>query len=407
MDEVLERCCGLDVHRDSVVGCLRTPGKKELRTFRATTDGLREMARWLQEADCWDVAMESTGVYWKPVYNVLELAGIRAIVVNARHMKAVPGKKTDMKDAEWISDLFKHGLLRGSFVPDRPQRELRELVRLRSAYVRERTRDVNRLQKTLEGANIKLRGVAVSDVLGVSGRAMVEAMVAGDTDPEVIASKVKTKLKASTEDIIRAVDGLMGEHQRQLIRIQISHIDDLNRHIAELEAEIDQRMLPFQEMIDRIDAMPGFGKIGAQEVIAAIGTDMSQFPTEHHLSSWAKVCPSMNVSAGKRGPAATGQGNPDLRRTLIEAAWASTRRKEDNYFKSQYHHLKPRLGANKAIVAVAHSMLVTIYYLLKTGQPYRDLGGSYLDERNKETAIRQAVRRLEKLGQKVILVPAA
>jgi transposase len=407
MDVLHKRCCGLDVHKDTVVACLVTPEGKERRTFRTTTSQLRLLVEWLKESDCWHVAMESTGVYWKPVYNLFELAGINAMVVNARHMKAVPGRKTDVKDAEWICDLLQHGLLRGSFIPDRSQRELQELIRYRTGLVRERTREVNRIQKSLEGANLKIKGTAVSDVLGVSARSMIEAIIAGESDPVAIAGQVRTQLKATPEAVAEAVEGLVGEHQRYLLKLQFDHVDFLNGKISEIEAQIDKRMRPFEKQLAEIDKLPGFGRVSAQEVVASIGVDMAQFPSANHLSSWAKVCPGSNESAGKRGQTSTGKGNPYLRRTLVEAAWASVRCKKPNYFKSQYYHLKPRIGKHKAIIAVAHSMLVTIYHLLKTGKPYEELGGSYFDDRNKEAAIRQAVRRLERLGKHVVLLPAA
>jgi transposase len=406
MDVVHERCCGLDVHKGTVVVCLMTPQGKQVKTFRTTTEQLRQLVQWMQAEDCWHAAMESTGVYWKPIYNILELSGIEAIVVNARHMKALPGRKTDVRDAEWICDLFRHGLVRGSFVPERPQRELQELVRFRTALIRERTREVNRIQKVLEGANIKLKGTAVSDVLGLSGRAMLQAMIDGETDPDAISARVRTKLKASPEDIRAAVDGLMGAHQRFMLKAQLEHVDSLNRQIAELDEEIARRTRPFQEQMVKLDAIPGIGRVGAQAVIASIGVDMSKFPTARHLASWAKLCPGMNESAGHRGSTSTGRCKMYLRSILIEAAWASIRAKP-NYYRSQYYHLRSRLGPNKAIVAVAHSMLMTIYSILDTGNPYDDLGSNYFDERRTEAAIRQAVRRIERLGMRVTVEPAA
>jgi transposase len=401
MDVVHERCCGLDVHKDTVVACLLEPEAKQIRSFRTTTDQLREMVFWLTASDCWHVAMESTGVYWKPVLNILELAGIEAIVVNASHMKAVPGRKTDVKDAEWIADLFQHGLLRGSFIPDRPQRELRELVRYRKSLISDRTREVNRVQKVLEGANIKLIGTGASDVMGVSARAMIEAMIAGETDPDVIVSHVKTHLKASPEDIKRSVDGLVGSHQRFLLQAQLKHIDHLNEEIAQIDAVVKERMAPFMSQVEALDTLPGIGTVGAQETIAAIGVDMTRFPTANHLASWASLCPGMNESAGKRKSASTGKGG-DLRTTLIQAAWAAVRAKK-NYYRSQYYHLRGRLGAKKAIVAVAHSLLVAIYHILRHGTTYRELGADYFDERHKEARIRQHVRAIQRLGSKVII----
>jgi transposase len=388
------------------VACLLTPEGKQVRTFRTTTDQLRRLVTWLREEDCWHAAMESTGVYWRPIVNVLELGGLEATLVNARHMKALPGRKTDVRDAEWIADLFKHGLLKRSYVPDRTQRELQELVRFRTALIRERTRETNRIQKVLEGANIKLKGTAVSDVLGLSAREMLQAMIDGETNPDVIAGKVRTKLKATPEEVRAAVDGLIGPHQRFMLRAQLAHIDSLNRQIAELDEEIGRRTDPFEEQMGKLDALPGIGRVGAQVVVASIGVDMSNFPSARHLASWAKLCPGMNESAGKRGPSKTGRSKLYFRSILIEAAWAAVRSK-DNYYRSQYYHLRPRLGPNKAIVAVAHSMLVTIHGILSTNNDYVDLGANYFDERRKEAAIRQYVRRIEKLGQRVTLTPAA
>jgi transposase len=401
MEVVHNCCCGLDVHKDTIVACLLKPRGREIRTFRTTTDQLREMVFWLTEADCWHVAMESTGVYWKPVFNILELAEIDAMVVNAAHMKALPGRKTDVKDAEWIADLFRHGLLKGSFIPDRPQRELRELVRYRRSLLSDRTREVNRVQKVLEGANIKLKGTGASDVMGVSARAMIEAMIAGETDPDVIVSHVKTHLKASPEDIKRAVDGLVGPHQRALLQAQLKHIDHLNEQIAEIDALVKERMATFVSQMEALDTLPGIGTVGAQEIIASIGVDMTRFPSANHLASWASLCPGMNESAGKRKSASIGKGG-DLRTTLIQAAWGAVRARA-NYYRSQYYHLRGRLGAKKAIVAVAHSMLIAIYHILRHGTTYRELGANYFDERHKEARIRQHVRAIERLGPKVIL----
>ena len=400
-----ERCCGLDVHKDSVVACVLTPGHKEVRTFSTFTHDLRALADWLREQGVTHVAMESTGVFWKPIYNLLEETDLELLVVNAHHVKAVPGRKTDVKDAEWLADLLQHGLLKPSFIPDRAQRELQELVRYRRSLVQERAREANRIQKILEGANIKL-GSVLSNVLGVSGRAMLQALGAGTTDPEALAGLAAARLEASPDELRAALAGSIGPHQQRLLRAQLEHVAFLDQEVAALEAEIEARLRPFEEQVQRLDTIPGVSRLGAQEIVAAIGTDMSRFPSAAHLASWAKLCPGTKESAGKRQPAGTGKGNPFLRATLTESAWGATR-KRDNYLRAQYYRLVPRRGKKKAIVAVAHSILVIAYYLLRDGTEYHDLGAHYFDQRTKEATTRRAVRRLEGLGYAVTLAPAA
>jgi transposase len=396
MEVVYQRCCGLDVHKQTVVACVLTPRSREIRTFGTMTEDLLALVRWLQEAGCQQVAMESTGSYWKPIYNLLEAAGIPAMVVNARHMKAVKGRKTDIKDAEWIADLLRHGLLQPSFIPDRAQRELRELVQYRRSLIQERAREVNRLQKVLEGANIKLASV-IRDVTGVAGRAMLAALIAGATDPEAIAAEAKTNLKATPEQLRRAVQGRMGEHQRQLLGQQLTHIDFLAEQIATLDAEIAERLRPFEDELRRLDAIPGIDVRGAQEILAWIGTDMSRFPTERHLASWAKVCPGNNQSGGKRHPGSIGKVTLPLRTTLIEAAYGASH-KRDCYLAAQFWRLVPRKGKKRAAMAVAHSILVIAYHILKDGTEYQELGGNYFEQRRKEATVRRLLQRLESLG---------
>ena len=404
MDVVHTRCCGLDVHKRTVVACLMAEREKETRTFRTTTEQLRRLAIWLNQADCTTVAMESTGVYWKPVYNVLELSGMELLVVNARHIKAVPGRKTDVKDAEWICDLLRHGLLQGSFIPERPHRELQELVHYRRALVDERNREVNRIHKVLQGANIKLSD-AVTDVMGVSGRAMLDALAAGVTEPDAIVGQVRTHLKADRNEIRVCVEGMMGAHQQLLLTTQLQQVDSLRRKILKVNADIETRMRPVESVINRLDTIPGVGRITAQEIVAAIGTDMSRFPSSGHLASWAKLCPGTNESAGKRRAARTGKGNRYLRSALTEAAQSAARSK-DTYLRSQYYRLKSKRGANKATIAVAHTILVIAYHIIKDGTEYQDLGANHLDERRSDIVTRQLVRRLRKLGHKVTLEPA-
>lgn len=405
MQVVYERCCGLDVHKKTVVACVLTPEGKEVRTFGTMTSDLLALVDWVVEHRCTVVAMESTGVYWKPIYNLLESSELRLLVVNAKHMKAVPGRKTDVKDAEWITDLLRHGLLRPSFIPERPQRELQELVHYRRSLIAERSREANRIQKVLEGANIKLSSV-ISDVLGTSGRAMLDALVRGEDDPVVLAEQRASVLRATPEQLQAALQGVVGSHQRFMLALELEHIDALTAHLARLDAEIDERLRPFAEAVDRLDTIPGVGHRTAQEIVAAIGTDMSRFSTHRHLASWAKLCPGTNESAGKRQPASIGKGNPHLRSALIEAAKGAARTK-DCYLAAQYHRLAARRGGKRATVALAHSILVIAYHILKEGTTYSDLGHNYFDERDQDLVIRRAVKRIEQLGKQVTVHDAA
>jgi transposase len=404
MEVIHERCCGLDVHKKTVVACVITPQGKETRTFSTMTQGLLEMADWLVERGVTHAAMESTGVFWKPIYNLLEGLDLTLLLVNARHIKAVPGRKTDVKDAEWIADLLRHGLLRGSFIPDRPQRELRELVRYRRNLIRQRAQVVNRIQQVLEGANIKLSSVA-TDITGASGRAMLEALAEGDADPQAVAALAKGRLRNKVSELGEALRGLMGPHQRLLLQSQLRHLDFLAQEIEQLDQEVGQRMGPFEEAIQVADAVPGIGRRAAEEILAETGVDMSRFPTEAHISSWAGVSPGNNESAGKRKSGRTGHGNPWLRSALVEAAWAAARTK-GSYLSAQYHRLAARRGAKRAILAVAHSILVIIYHLLRDGTTYQDLGSTYFDQRNAQAVLRRSVRRLEGLGYRVTLEAA-
>jgi transposase len=405
MDVLYERCAGLDVHRDTVVACLITPEGRELRTFGTMTEDLLGLADWLVSRRVSHVAMESTGVYWKPVYNLLEGTGIELLVVNARHIKAVPGRKTDVRDAEWIADLLRHGLVRGSFIPDRPQRELRELVRYRKRLVEERGREAQRLHKTLEGANVKLGAVA-SDILGVSGRAMLTAIVEGRDDPEALASLARGRLRDRHARLAAALRGLIGPHQRRLLASQLRHVDFLDAEIADLSAEIEERMRPFEPAIELAATTPGIGRRSAEAILAEIGTDMGRFPSDRHLASWARMCPGMDESAGKRGSGATGPGNRWLRSALIEAAHSAARTKH-TYLAAQYRRLAGRRGANRAAVAVGHTILVALYHMLRDGIGYEDLGATWFDERDRRATVRHAVRRLEALGYRVTLDSAA
>ena len=324
MELIYSRCCGLDIHKLSLVACAITPQGRETRTFGTMTKELLELKRWLLELGVTHVAMESTGVYWKPIYNILE-DSFHMLVVNAWHLKAVPGRKTDIKDAEWIADLLRHGLLRGSYIPDRPQRELREVVRYRRSLIREQGRIISRIQKTLEGANIKLSSVA-TDVVGVSGRIILQAMINGVEDPKELAAMAKGKLRKKMQSLEDALQGQMGSHQRRLIECELDHLDFLNKKIAKLDADIAERLQPYEHILKQIDTIHGIGQRAAEEIFAEIGPDVvSRFPNAHHLASWAKICPGNNESAGKRKNGKTGKGNPWLRSVLVEVAWSAIR----------------------------------------------------------------------------------
>jgi transposase len=400
-----QSCCGLDVHKKMIVACLRRAdeaGKvgKQVRTFGTTTSELLSLSDWLVEAGCTHVAMEATGVYWKPVYNILE-GQMELLVVNAQHIKAVPGRKTDVKDAEWIAQLLQHGLLRASFIPPQSQRDLRDLTRYRTTRVRERARIVNRLQKVLEDANLKLAGVA-TDVMGVSGRAMLEALLAGQTDTGQLAELAKGRLRKKIPQLKEALTGRVREPHRFMLSEQLSHIDYLDEAIERLAAEIGQRLRPFEPEIQLLDTIPGVNRQTAEELIAEIGADMSRFPDGHHLASWAGMCPGHNESGGKRKSGKTRKGNRWLRSTLIEAAHGAAHTK-DTYLASHYHRLVGRRGKKRALVAVGHSLLVISHYVLKRRQAYYDLGSNYFEELHRQRLERNLVKRLENLGYKVIL----
>lgn len=409
MEVLYASCAGLDIHKQTVVACRVTPDpagqpQKAIRTFGTLTDDLLALGDWLAEAGCTHVAMEATGVYWKPLYNLLE-DRFTLLLVNARHIKTVPGRKTDVRDCEWIADLLRHGLLRASFVPARPERELRELTRYRTSLVQERAREVSRIQKTLEGANVKLSSVA-ADVLGTSGRAMLEALVAGTTDAAALADLAQGKLREKRAALERALTGRVGAHQRFLLAEQLIHLDDLAAQIARLSAEIAERLRPFAQELERLDAIPGVGLQTAEVLLAELGTDMTRFPTARHLASWAGMCPGNDESAGKRRSGKTRKGNKWLRTVLVEAAHGAAHSKR-SYLAAQYAHLVPRRGTKRAAVAVGHSILVIVYQLLRTPQPYQDLGLHYLTARDQDRQKQRLVKRLEELGYAVTITPAA
>lgn len=405
MEVLIERACGLDVHKKTITGCIVTPEGKEIKTFRTHTVYLLELIDWIKERRCTHVAMESTGVFWKPIVNLLEAEDIEFLVVNAQHMKAVPGRKTDVKDAEWICDLLRHGLLKASYIPDRNQRELRELVRYRRSLIQERSREHNRVQKVLEGANIKLAAV-VSDIMGLSSRDMLEAMIEGENDPEKLAGFARRSLKRKKEELELALRGNMSTHQRLMLKAMLTHIDFLNEQIVELDMEVAKRLDPFQKLLDRLDTIPGIARRTAEQILAEIGTDVgSRFPSAAHLCSWVGLVPGHNESAGKRKPSKTRKGNKYLRSALTEAA--NSIRGSDNYLGAQYRRIAARKGKHRAAITVAHSMMTIAYYLLTRGEDYRDLGANYFETRQQDMIVRQSVRRLENLGFTVTLSNSA
>ena len=407
MDVVHARCCGIDVHKRTVVACLvvSTPDgapSKEVRTFGTMTQDLLRLAEWLTAAGCTHVAMESTGVYWKPVYNLLE-SSLEVLVVNARHIKAVPGRKTDVKDCEWIADLLRHGLLQPSFIPDRPQRELRELTRYRTSLIQERTAEVNRLQKVLEGANIKLAAVA-TDIMGTSGRDILAALVEGGSEATTLAQLARGRMREKIPQLEQALAGQFRTHQRFIVAQQLAHIDFLDDVIERVSAETAERVRPVEEAVALLDTIPGVGRRTAEVLVAEIGVEMVRFPSAAHLASWAGLAPGNNQSAGKRRQAQTRKGSPWLRAALVEAAQAAGRTKS-TYLGAQFRRLLPRKGKKRAAVAVGHSILIIVYHVLAKREPYQDLGVTYFDHRARQAVERRLVRRLVALGYTVSLQP--
>ncbi len=411
MDVIVERACGLDVHKRTVVACLITPGAngkphQEIRTFSTVTAELLRLADWLTAAGCTHVAMESTGIYWRPVYNILEAIGVfELLVVNAQHIKAVPGRKTDTHDAAWIATLLRHGLLRGSFIPPRPLRELRDLTRYRSELVHDRGRLVNRLHKVLEDANIKLAMVA-TDVMGASGRAIFAALIAGETDPERLADLARGRLQQKRQDLEQALLGQFRPHHSFLLAELLVQIDALEEAEARVTAELDTRLQAEADALAYLDTIPGVNQRIAQIIIAEIGTDMGRFPSAKHLASWAGICPGNHESAGKRRSGKTRKGSRWLRQALTEAAHGASHTKK-TYLAALDHRIAARRGKKKAVIAVAHAILVIVYCLLSRQEPYRELGANYFDERERQDVERRLVRRRQGLGYDVILQPSA
>jgi len=397
----------LDVHKDTVVACVRLAevgkARHEVRTFPPTTRALLELSDWLSGQGCTHVAMEATGVYWKPVWHILSDGGFELTLANAAHVKAVPGRKTDVNDATWLADLHAHGLIRGSFGPDAATQDLRGLLRTRKQLVREQVGHTQRIQKTLEDANIKLDSV-LSDVVGVSGRRMIEALIAGETDPATLAALAHRRLRASPEALCDALRGRVTKHHRFLLALHLRQIDALGDAIASIDREVEATLAPFRTAVRLLSTIPGISALSAQAIVAEIGQDMGRFPSAGHLVSWAGLCPRNDESAGKRRSTRLRQGAPWLKTTLVQCAWAAVRNPA-SYLQAQFHRLRSRRGAKKAIIAVAASMLTAIFHMLTDGTDYHDLGHDHFDQRAKEQQTRRLVARLEHLGFAVSIEP--
>jgi transposase len=399
MDLLHPKCAGLDIHQRTVVACARVGAGSSVthhrRTFGTTTADLEALRDWLTAHGCTHVAMESTGVYWKPIWQILE-DRFALVLANARHIRAIPGRKSDVNDATWIADLLAHGLIRGSFVPPASVQELRDLTRTRKQLVREIAQHTLRIQKTLEHANLKLTGL-LSNILGLSGRAILQALVAGESDPARLADLVHGRLKASRAELVAALHGRVTAHHRFLLQLHLTHVEALERAVREVEARLGEALAPFRTALDRLITMPGVSETVARVLVAEIGFDMTRFATAGHLVSWAGLCPRLDESAGKRLSTRTRPSNPWLKTTLVQAAWAASRKK-DGYLRAQFLRLKSRRGPKKAILAVAASMLTAAYHMLKHNVDYRDLGADHFDRRDKAKLAHRLIQRLQALG---------
>lgn len=409
MELMYRRCAGLDVHKDNVVACVRIVEEsggvtQQTRTFATTTAGLLELQSFLDEQQVTHAVMEATGVYWKPVWHVLE-GSVSLLLGNAAHLRNVPGRKSDVNDATWLSNLLAHGLVRGSFVPPTPIAELRDLTRTRKQLMRERTRYVQRLQKTLEDANVKLSSV-ISNIVGLSGRTILDAIIEGQDDPEQLAKLAHGRIEASGAELTEALRGRVSAHHRFMLRLHLKQVDALDAAVSELDRHIGEQLSPFREAAERLDEIPGISPTSAAVIVSEIGIDMTRFPTAGHLISWAGLCPRMDESAGKRRSTRIRKGAPWLKTVLVQCALSAARTK-DSYYRAQYHRLRARRGAKKAAIAVAASLLTAIYHMLRDGTVYQDLGSKHFDRRDETKVVRRLRKRLVDLGYHVELHKAA
>jgi transposase len=406
MEVIYPRCAGLDVHKQTVVACVRIAHSgaplQEVRTFATTTSGLLALADWLDGHGVQHVAMEATGVYWKPVWHVLE-GHFELVLANAAHVKNVPGRKTDVNDAMWLADLLAHGLIRASFVPPVAVQELRALTRTRKQFVRERSAHVQRIEKVLEDANLKL-GAVLSDLMGKSGRAVLQAIVEGHTDPEWLITLVSLRVKASRAEVLEALRGHITAHHRFMLKLHREHIDALDRAVASIEQEVGLGLEPFRQAAQLVSTVPGFSDVASHVVVAEIGIDMTRFATPSHLRSWACLCPRNDESAGKRRSTRLRRGGKWLKTTLVQAAWAAVRVK-GSYLQAQFHRLRARRGVKKAIIAVAASMLTAIWHMLRNGTEWRELGTAYFDRAGAKKTASRLIRRLQQIGYAVQVTP--
>lgn len=409
MEVLYPHCAGLDIHKESVVCCVRHMNKgkvkTEVRTFQTTTGALLELSGWLGAEGVTHIGMEATGVYWKPVWHILSDGEFQLVLANAAHVKNVPGRKTDVNDAAWLADLMAHGLIRASFVPDEPTQRMRDLLRTRKQLVRERSSHTQRIQKTLEDANIKLDTV-VSDILGLSGRRILEALVGGETVPRALAGLVHRRIHATSDQLEAALRGRVTQHHRFLLKLHLEQIDALDAAIRSIDQEVDGTIEPFRLATGLLIEIPGISQLAARVILSEIGMDMSRFETAGHLISWTGLCPRNDESAGKRRSTRMRKGAPWLKTVLIQCAWAAARTK-GSYFQAQYHRLRARRGSKKAIGAVAASLLTTIYHMLKNGTCYQDLGPNHFDERTRTRNIQRLIQRLQNFGFDVHLTPKA
>ena len=407
MEVMYPRCAGLDVHKESVVACVRIAGDgppvQEVRTFATTTSGLLALADWLDSFGVEQVGMEATGVYWKPVWHVLE-GHFELVLANAAHVKNVPGRKTDVNDSMWLADLLAHGLIRASFVPPAAVQELRTLTRTRKQFVRERSAHVQRIEKVLEDANLKL-SVVLSDILGKSGRAVLQAIIEGQTDPERLVSCVTTRVKASRAELLEALRGRISAHHRFMLKLHLGHVDALDQAVAAIEREVGLGLEPFRQAAKLLSTMPGLSDVSANVIVAEIGIDMSRFATPAHLLSWACLCPRNDESAGKRRSTRLRKGGKWLKTTLVQAAWSAIKVK-DSYLQAQFHRLRARRGAKKAIIGVAASMLTAAWHMLRNQTEWHDLGAAHFDRADATKTANRLIRRLQQIGYAVQVTPA-